>query len=100
MSDTGAKATPLRWAIVPALPGTRIEWTAEWCPEGSVAVHAWLIALDIEPLAWVEGDGYDGSNRLDTSCAEGYPMIVNADSLLQDARFANLDGKPGEVFVT
>jgi hypothetical protein len=37
----------LTWMVIPALPNIRIEWEADWCTEGSVPVHAWLITIDV-----------------------------------------------------
>jgi hypothetical protein len=79
------------WSVVPAVPGTRIEWAANWCERGSVAVHAWLVAIDV-----VER-GIDPTVVLDTSCVIGSPMVLNAHGKLQVAHEADLDGKPGEI---
>jgi hypothetical protein len=94
-----SKARPIPWAVIPALPGTRIEWTAEWCKAGSIPVHAWLIPLDIEPLSWDEDEGpVPSPYKVDTSSACGFPMVLAADGQIQDARFADLDGTAGEVW--
>jgi hypothetical protein len=87
----------LQWTVIPALPGTRMEWEAEWCKAGTVPVHAWLIQLDIEPRQWNDDDAYGRVWDIDTSSAVGYPMVLAADGCIQDARYADLDGKRGEV---
>jgi hypothetical protein len=81
----------LSWTVIPALPGTRISWEAGWCPEGWVEVHAWLMDIDIV--------GLRSEPPLDTSCVLGEPMILNASGRLQVARYADLEGTAGEVYV-
>jgi len=89
---------PIPWTIIPALPGTRIEWDAKWCEEGTIAVHAWLFPLDVEPKFNPKHprDGED-TTRTDTSCILGRPMVLTSDNQLADARFADLEGTPGSV---
>jgi len=79
------------WTVVSALPGTRIEWEAEWCPEGSIAVHAWLVSLDATP------DDDESIWDVDTSLCIGFPMVLASGNQLQVARYADLDGTPGSV---
>ena len=80
----------LTYTVIPALPGTRLEWFAEWCPEGSVVVHAWVVEID------VLSDGRAG-RRADMSCIRAKPMILASDDELQVADGADLAGKPGRV---
>jgi len=88
----------LQWAVVPAIPGTRIEWTANWCPEGSILVHAWLVGLDIPPRKWDEREEYGSVSEIDTSSAKGIPMVIDATGCLVDVRYADLEGTAGEVY--
>ncbi len=91
------RTSQLRWTVIPAQPGTRLEWDAKWCEAGTVPVHAWLIPLDIAPAVWDDSAGYGYVYTNDTSCALGYPMILDCDGHLADARFVDLDGKPGSI---
>jgi hypothetical protein len=88
LHEEATLADVLTWTVIPALPGTAIEWKAAWCEDGEVPVHAWLVCID------VIGRRY---NTVDTSCVIGEPMILAADGRLQPARYADLEGEPGEV---
>jgi hypothetical protein len=81
----------LTWTVIPALPGTRIEWKADWCEAGSVIVHAWLIKID------VIGHRYGHGHDLDMSCTNGYPMVLDSSGDLVPVPGIDLDGTPGEI---
>ena len=85
------------WTIVPALPGTRIEWEADWCEEGSIVVHAWLFPLDVHPTMFENPEDGEDTWQTDTSMVVGRPMVLTGDGVLQVARFADMEGKPGRV---
>lgn len=78
----------LTWTVIPALPGTRIEWKADWCDAGSLPVHAWLIKID------VIGRRY---SHTDMSCVKGYPMVLDSGGDLAAVPDIDLDGTPGEI---
>ena len=82
------------WAVIPALPGTWLEWDAEWCTPGRVRVHAWLVAIDVDMSEDEERCGHDG---VDVSCCTGQPMILDSGGELAVARMADLAGKPGQL---